>query len=397
MSLNVLSVIVGGAVRTGGPPAFVGQAALQMPAFGGTMKILATDLALAPTGWWQRQHRIQPDELHPELARADVTLCPARFPRRLAFSPALSRRLDEVLPGCRVLHIHNLWQYPQYAAYRAAQERRIPYVVSPHGSLDPYLRRHGRVRKRLASLLWQQNMLDNAVMLHVTTRAEEELIADIAPHVPRRVVPCGIHAHQFTELPPREQFRDRYLAGYDGPLIMFLSRLTYKKGLDALVRAFAHARRELECRLAVVGPDDEGLQPSLARLAEELGVGREVVFAGPVYREGRLAALASCDVWALSSYTENFGIAVVEAMAAGCAVAVSSSVNLAPEIAAANAGVVAGLSPDQFGEALLEILANDRRRAELQARARPFAERYDWRAVAPEMVEMYREAARVDF
>jgi glycosyltransferase involved in cell wall biosynthesis len=302
--------------------------------------------------------------------------------------------LADVLPRCEVLHIHNLWQYPQYAAYRMAATRGLPYIASPHGGLDPFQRSHGRLRKRASWLLWQRQMLDGAALIHVTTKAEGDLMADIAPHVPRRVIPCGVHTGEFAKLPAGAQFRDRHLAGYNGPLILFLSRLTYKKGLDALVRGFAHTRRELESRLAIVGPDDEGLQPALERLANRLGVREDVCFTGPLYGEDRLGALASADVWALPSYTENFGIAVVEALAAGCAVVVSPAVNLAQDIHAAEAGLVADVSPHRFGGALLEVLTNDSGRARLQANARSFARRYDWRVVAPQLVEMYREAAR---
>jgi glycosyltransferase involved in cell wall biosynthesis len=277
-----------------------------------------------------------------------------------------------------------------------AVRRQLPYVASPHGGLDPYQRRHGRLRKRVSWLLWQREMLDRAALIHVTTQAEADLIADIAPQVPRRVVPCAVHTQEFAELPAREHFRNDQLNGYDGPLVLFFSRLTYKKGLDALVRAFAYARQDLECRLAIVGPDDEGLRPSLERLAGRLGIGADVHFCGPLYGDERLAALASAEVWALPSYTENFGIAVVEALAAGRAVVVSPAVNISADMAAADAGVIAEVSAPSFGGALLEVLTNETRRADLQAHARSFARRYDWRVVAPQLVDMYREAARAD-
>jgi glycosyltransferase involved in cell wall biosynthesis len=358
------------------------------------MRTLSTDLALAPTGWWQRQRRIGEDELHPALAESELSVFPARFPRRLAFSPGLYRAAREAMRACDVVHIHNLWQYPQYAGYRAARRAGVPYVLSPHGSLDPYLREHGRGRKRLTTLLWQRDMLAGAALIHVTTNAEEQLIADVAPDVPRAVVPCGLYVEDFKRLPPRPAFRRRHLDGYDGPVIVFLGRLTYKKGLDALVRAFARVRTALECRLVIAGPDDEQLQPSLQRLAGELGVRREVCFTGPVYGDERLAVLSTADVWALSSYTENFGIAVAEAMAAGCAVVVSPQVNLASEIAQAGAGIVADVEADAFATAVLEVLTDQALRTRLQAAAPPFAARYDWTVVAPLLVEMYRAAAR---
>jgi glycosyltransferase involved in cell wall biosynthesis len=390
--MKVVSVLTAAAARMGGSTAFAGESAVELAPLGADVRIMATDLARAPWGWLQRQDRVATDSLHPALAGSDLRLYPARFPRRLAYSPALGRGLRDEVPGSDVVHLHNLWQFPQYAGYRAALAARVPFIVSPHGSLDPYLRRRGRGRKRLTTALWQGEMLRRASLIHVTTAAEERLIADIAPRVPRVVAPCGLHTAEFAQLPSGEGFRRRHLGGYDGPLILFLGRVTEKKGLDVLVRAFARARAAEPSRLAIVGPDDTGLRPQLTSLARDLGVGDAVAFVDAVYGEERLGALAAADVWALSSHTENFGIAVVEAMAASRAVVISPGVNLADDVAANAAGIVAEAAPAAFGEALAGVLADRGRRTALGERARAFAAGYDWSAVGPRLLAMYRTA-----
>ncbi len=256
--MRVLSVLVGAAARTGGPPAFVGESAVELAKLDVEVRVLSTDLALAPWGWVQRQGRIEPADVHPSLAASDLRLFRAHFPRRLGFSPELRRELSRTAADFDVVHIHNLWQFPQYAAYRAAVGRRVPYVVSPHGGLDPYLRQRGRGRKRVMTALWQGRMLDAASAIHVTTEAERDLVADVAPQVPRAIVPCGLYVDEFTSAPDPELFRDQRLGGYRGPLIVFLGRITQKKGVDVLIRAFGEVRRDLDCRLAIIGPDDEG-------------------------------------------------------------------------------------------------------------------------------------------
>jgi glycosyltransferase involved in cell wall biosynthesis len=391
--MRILEVLVGASARSGGPPAFVGGAAVELGRLGATVRVMATDLALAPWGWVQKQRRIQPEQVQPALAGSDLDLYPARFPRRLAFSPELSAALKASISDFDVVHIHNLWQFPQYAAYKASRRGSVPYIVSPHGSLDPYLRQRGRLRKGITSALWQDGMLRNAARIHVTAEAERELIADIAPEVPRTIVPCGLYVDEFATLPPPEVFRRQRLDGYDGPLITFFGRITQKKGVDVLVRAFARVRDSHECRLAVIGPDDEGILPSLRTLVDELGLERDVRFLDAVYGEERLAALASTDVWALASHTENFGIAVTEAMAAGRAVVISTGVNLATEISRADAGVVADADPEVFAEALLTVLTDDARQKQLQERAPEFAARYDWSEVAPQLLDLYRAVA----
>jgi glycosyltransferase involved in cell wall biosynthesis len=390
--IEVLSVVVGVGARSGGVAPVVGGGARELERLGSRTTVVGTDLALAPWGLLQRQRRIRPEEWHPSLNGTDTRLFPARFPRRLAFSPALGRAVRSMASSFDVVHIHNLWQYPQYAAFRAARRARVPYIVSLHGGLDPYLRERGRGRKRLMSSLWQDEMLAGARLIHVTTEAERELTADVAPEVPRAVVPCGLYVHEFATPPPPDRFRRAHLGGYEGPLVLFLGRITQKKGLDVLIRAFGRVRRERPCRLAVVGPDDEGILPSLRAIVAELGLDDDVDFLDPLYGEERLAALASADVWALSSHAENFGIAVVEAMAAGCAVVATPGVNVSPEIAAAGAGVIAAAEPEPFGAELARLLADDRERERLCGRARDFARGYDWSTVGPRLLEMYRAA-----
>jgi glycosyltransferase involved in cell wall biosynthesis len=392
--VNVLSVLVGTGARTGGTAAFVGESATELERRGDQVEILSTDLALAPTGWLQLQRRITAGERHVALATGNVRVFPARFPRRLAFSPELARAARAAIQDSDVVHLHNLWQYPQYAGFRAARAADVPYVVSLHGALDPFLRRHGRVRKRISMLLYQERLLREAALIHVTTDAEAELIADVAPEVRRAVVPCGIYAERFRSLPDRGAFRRARLRGYEGPLVLFLGRITYKKGLDLLLHAFAQARSARPCRLVIAGPDDEGLTPVLRRLAGRLRVAEHVDFVGPLYGGERLAALASADVWTLPSYAENFAIAVIEAMAAGCAVAMSRTVNLAADVAAAGAGLVAEPAPLPFADALTQLIEDESQRRRLRAAGRSFAARYDWSAVAPRLAHMYRMAAR---
>src|SRR5262245_47411314 len=390
--MRILNVVVGAATRTGGAIAFAGEAAVATSRAGGEARVFATDLALAPWGWLQRQRPVRPNELHPSLAHADFELFPTRFPRRLARSPSMARALRTEVPNCDVVHIHNLWQLPQYEAFRAARDAGVPYIVSPHGSLDPYLRRRGRFRKSVASALWHQEMLEGAALIHVTTGSEMRLISDIAPSVPRAIVPCAINTVDFDALPPPHEFRERHLAGYSGPLVVFLGRVTEKKGVDVLIKSFAQVLERQPARLAVIGPDDGGQRPSLERLAENLGIGSQVDFVGGLYGRDRLAALSAADVWALSSHAENFGIAVVEAMAAGCPVALSREVNLAEEVADANAGLVADAEPRAFAAGLLKLLGDPELRRKLSRAGREFAARYDWSEVTPRLMDMYRLA-----
>lgn len=387
--LNVLPIV---SARAGGPPAFVGPAARELERLGHRVRTIATDLALAPGA--RPQRRVLPDEVQAALAAAGHhTLYPTRFPRRLLYSPELARGARTAAATASVVHLHSLWLHPQYAGYRAAAAAGVPYIVSPHGALDPALATRGRLRKRLTTDAWQRRMLDGARMIHITTDVEAELIADIARAVPRALVPVGVDLDEFDDLPERDVFRRTRLGGYDGPVVLFLSRLSYKKGIDLLIEGFAHVRRRLESRLVIAGPDDERLTPSLRGVAARHGVLEDVQFVGPVFGEDRRAAFASADLWALTSHTENFGVAVIEAMAARRPVVISPAVNLAPQVAAADAGLVAELNPVAIADAIQAVLSDPARSHTLGRNGRKFAERFDWPIVASELERMYLGAS----
>lgn len=390
--MRVLQVIAGLAARTGGPGVSVVESSLALEDCGVETALFSTDLSgtasAADSG-----RPIRADELPAGADRLDVRLFPARPPRRLAFSPALDRALAAEVSGYDIVHIHSLFLFPQLAGYRNARRRGVPHVISPRGALDPWLRSRGRARKALTDALWQRRALERAALLHVTSEDEAALIADIAAAVPRAVVPNGIRWAAFQDLPPAEEFRRRHLGDQDGPIVLNLGRISHKKGLDLLVRGFALAAREAPAaRLVIAGPDDEGLQAGLAGLAAALGVGDRVTFTGMLRGDDKLAALAAADVWALSSHTENFGVAAVEALAAGVPTVISTAVNIAPEARAAGAAAVCEPTAEAFAGELSALLADEGRRRALGERGREFARRYDWAEIGPRLRAMYERA-----
>jgi glycosyltransferase involved in cell wall biosynthesis len=386
--MRVLSVLPFISARVGGPPIFAVEAAAALRRLGVEVELYATDLAHVPSAFGSRH--VLPSELPDAASRLEVRLFPTRTPHRLALSPSLGTALRRNIRAFDVVHIHSLWLYPQFAAAREARRVLCPYIVSPHGALDPFLRQRGRLRKGVVNLLWQDRMLKQADLIHVTSVEEAALINDIAPRVPRRIIPAGLETAAFGSLPDGSEFRRRYLGGYEGPIVLFLGRITFKKGLDILIRALALVRDRLPATLlAIVGPDDEGLQPRLETLTRDLHLSSAVTFTGALYGEDRLAALAAADVWALSSHTENFGIAVLEALAAGVPSVISPAVNIADEVARSGAALVAALTPESFADALVRVLTDPNVRSSLQVAGPLFADQYDWSAVAPELVRMY--------
>jgi len=331
-------------------------------------------------------------ELPSGVQHVEVSLCKSSWPYRLAYSRELKPVLDRELARADLLRIHSLFLFPQYAAYRKALHAGVPYIVSFHGALDPYLRKRGRLRKWVTDVTWQSDMLKQAAAIHVTSKDEQALTAEIAPHVPRVLAPNGISWNQFQELPDGGEFRNARLDGHDGPIVLSLGRIARAKAPERLVRALsevlAHHPRTL---LVFAGPDDEGLSHGLRKLARSLGVESSVRFVGMLHRDDRLEALSAADVWALPSHTDSFSIAAAEAMAAGLPVVLTPRVNIARDAATAGAAIVTRPNAADLGEQLVRLLDDGSLRQRLGNRAREHAKQYDWGRVGLEFVRIYRE------
>jgi len=301
--MRVLHVIPSLSSRTGGPAVAAAEMARVIRGEGVETAVFATDVAHPAIT--RNARPVASEELVQGWNGGGGTrLFPIRRPHRLVYSPGLRRALRKEVGGYDVVHIHSLYLYPQYAASREAARKGVPYVVSPHGALDPWLRRRGRLQKALVELAWQRRMLSRAAGLHFTSEDEALLAGDVARGVPRIVVPLGIRWTDYQSLPSAAAFRARHIGGAEGPVVLTLGRLTAKKGLDVLVRAFAiAARRSPDALLVIAGPDDEGLKPRLRVLAAEEGVADRLVFTGMLHGKEKLAALAATDVWALPSHT----------------------------------------------------------------------------------------------
>jgi len=382
--VRVLHVIPSLATRTGGPAVSVVNACRALEAAGVRTTIAATAMP-GPAG-----AACGALTLPAGSDALDVRLFAARPPRRLAFSPGLYRMLMRETAAYDLVHIHSLFLFPQFAAWRAARACGVPYIVSPRGALDPCLRPRGRARKALVDALWQRASLEGAAALHCTSRAEARDIADVAPRVPRYIVPNAVELDAFETPGDGRAFRRRWLPEAPGaPLVLCHGRIAAKKRLDVLVRALALLRREADVRLVLAGPDDDGLGPRLRALAAAEGVAGAVVFTGMLDAAGVRDALAAADVWALPSAGENFGNAVAEALAAGRAVVATPQVEVAADAAADGAAVIAEPATSALAAAISALLADRGRRERLGEAARAFVRRYAPGRVAAAMRAMY--------
>lgn len=317
------------------------------------------------------------------LDGVSVRYFPVPFARRLYRSAALGRALEAEIARFDAVHVHSVFLWPTWAAARAARRAGVPYVLSPRGMLVPELiRRRSRWAKTAWIALIERRNIEYAHAVHVTSAREAEDFASFGFRMNGKlvIVPNGV---ELPAAPPASP-----AAGGGQRFILFLGRISWKKGLDRLIAAMENVR---DVRLVIAGSDDEGYAAEVSRMAARAGIQRRVEMIGPVSGDGKWQLFRDALCFVLPSYSENFGNAALEAMAAGCPVVVTPEVGIAEVVERSGAGVVSDGDPAALAETLNALLADEAGRARMsRAGPRAAAEEFAWPAVASEMTALYR-------
>lgn len=321
----------------------------------------------------------------------EVTYFEVSGSRRLHRSPDLKRTARERIREFDIVHLHSLFLNPTNDVARVAERAGVPYLIAPRGMLvKDLLRRRGRLRKALWMLLVERHTLEHAAAIHATSEIEVEEARKFRirlppiPVVPNGVDPEPLRVKEWSHVEPRI----RNLLDH-GSFFLFLGRLSWKKGLDRLLEAFARLDRG---ELVLAGPDDENLWPSLVAKARFLGIEPRVHYVGMVAGAEKAALLHSTDALVLPSYSENFGNSALEAMAVGTPVIVTPEVGLADVIRSTESGLVSSGLPEPLSEAMRQLADDPALRKRLGARGAAVAvEQFSWPAVGQRMEEVYQQ------
>jgi len=289
-----------------------------------------------------------------------------------------------------LVHTHSVFLWPTRAAARIARHRCVPYVLAPRGMLvQDLIRKKSLWAKRIWIALIERSNLANAAMVHFTSRLEAEEAAELdLPIRQSCIVPNGL------DMPPMDDgYQGKPSAGVasdEEPFLLFVGRINWKKGLDRLIAALPSIPN---CRLVVAGNDEERYQPTLESLAVKTGVRERISFVGPVYGEHKTALFRRALMLVLPSYSENFGNVVLEAMAAGCPVAVTPEVGAADIVLESGAGGVLDGDPAKLGAGICGLIADPQALRRMGERGREFVARhYTWDVVCLQMEEAYKQA-----
>lgn len=258
------------------------------------------------------------------------------------FSWPLTKWLAENIDNYDFVHVHAVFSYPTIPASLLAHHNKVPYVLTPHGILMAWGRETRKPWLKKASIrLVEKNILQHASILHYTSERERDEMPGFARQLKSAVIPLGIDMSPFAHLPPRGWLRSQYKTIGDRPIILFLSRLDPNKGLELLLESFQQiVKQKVDAVLVIAGDGVPEYVDSLHRQIRSLSLERNVIFTGFLQGDKKIAALADADLYVLSSRSESFGMAVVEAMACGLPVIISNQIGIHRQVSDAGAGLV---------------------------------------------------------
>ena len=254
-----------------------------------------------------------------------------------------------------------------------------------------------RILKRVSFLLLERRILRHAALVHYTSEQERLEAEELGVRATSAVIPLGIDLSAFKHLPALGTFRCQHPELSDRTLLLFLSRLDPVEGLDLLLLAFAQVRQTRpDVALVLAGCGASDFEAWLQARVQELGLESVVLFAGFLEGEQKLAALTDSALFVMPSYSENFGLAVVEAMACSLPVVISDQVGISYEVAKARAGLVVPCQVETLAGAILRLAGDAQLRARLGENGRRLTlECFSLEAMATQLIKMYSRVVRL--
>jgi poly(glycerol-phosphate) alpha-glucosyltransferase len=311
-------------------------------------------------------------------------------PRRFGFSPGLVRSIQD--SRIDLLHVHGVWMYPSIANLRVRRRRQVPYMVSPHGMLDPWALQNSAWKKKIATSLYEGAHLRGAGCLRALCESEAASMRALGLRNAICVIPNG----QILPVEsPVMDAQNRSSSTGDRKVLLFLGRLHPKKGLPDLLRAWAICQNtEPEAAywtLAVAGGDEDGHTNLLRRMVVGLGIEKSVFFTGPLFDQRKAQAFQRAEAFILPSLSEGLPVAVLEAWSWRLPVLMTPQCNL-PEGFAEGAAIRVDPNVESLTQGLRALFRMSKsEREEMAARGRRLVElRFSWPVVAEQMVSVYR-------
>ncbi|AFY37405.1 glycosyl transferase group 1 [[Leptolyngbya] sp. PCC 7376] len=389
--MKILHIIPSISADMGGPSQVALNLVKALRDIGEDAEILTTNYGMGEVKTGDRQEYIFDETLGLSVPVWFLPYDPPNL-KEFIFSRAATGWMWQNLANYDILDHHYLFSYLPTCAAAIAQFKKIPYTVRTMGQLTSWALAQGKTKKQLYTTLFERRNLQNAAAVHCTANGEAADVQGFGITTPTITLPLGVNIPD--EIPnAKQRLRQEYNIGTDTPIILFLSRLHYKKRPDLLLRSLADLKQSNQPFYAIfAGTGEPEYREELVQLTTDLELTNDVIFPGLITGDDKECLLQGADIFALPSYSENFGIAVAEALVVGLPVVITRGIQISPDIEAAGGGKIIEDTQESLTEALLTLLREPEKRLEIGRKGKAFArETYSWSAIAQQLATEYKK------
>ncbi|MFA5329309.1 MAG: glycosyltransferase [Prolixibacteraceae bacterium] len=310
------------------------------------------------------------------------------------FSPKLVIETYKIIKSYDLLVCEGIWNFPLIFSAFIALLKRKPFIFVPRGTLyKETIELKSKFIKKAYYHLIVKHILKRSAGIQFTTQDEKEKVCSYLNINPKCiVVPNCIDSSKYKILPQKGLFLKDYPNLQNKRIIVFFGRITAKKGLDILIEAFHSLSIEFpDLHLVIAGPDEENYSVEVKKWITKYDLSNKCTFIGLLTGENKYSVLVDSEIFVLSSYSENFGMSVIEAMLCGIPVVISNGVGIYNEVSNNNAGVVTDISTVSVHNGIKGLLQNEEMREKYITQAKVFVkEYYDQKIVSKELMKQYK-------
>ena len=297
-----------------------------------------------------------------------------------------------------LLDLHYLFSFAPTIAASFARYYKVPYTLRTMGQLTPWALGQSPGKKKIYSKFIERKNLNHAAAIHCTTWGEAQDVENFGIKVPKLILPLGVSPSE-TIPHASKTLKEKYNIPHDRLITLFLSRLHYKKRPDLLIETLAKLSPDLSTpHLILAGSGEIDYHNYLKNLVEQHSLSQQVTFTGFVTGYQKSLLLQGADLFVLPSFSENFGIAVAEALFAGLPVILSEGVQLSPDVQQAQAGLVIKSDLESLRSALEKLIRSPELRKTLGANAQKLAQtKYHWPTITQNLIQAYQQILSGEF
>ncbi|MFV1951251.1 MAG: glycosyltransferase [Nitrospinota bacterium] len=315
---------------------------------------------------------------------------------KFILSRQFKRDIEEGRIKLDIGHLHSVFKPELWAAGRFLRRLGVPYVITPHGGLSPWVINRSRLKKAIFNYLFQIPLYNAAAKIHILVEKEVSDLRRLGIRSPTFMIG---HGFDLTELPERLN-RDWFIS--KGPMVqnsfklIFLGRLDpFHKGLDLLIKGFSIAisrLKDIPMSLVLIGAPFKNNQKVISSLVKECKVDQRVFFTGPIYGADKYHALASADIYVQTSRWEGMPLTLIEALACSTPCIITTATNTAELILRCGAGFVTGPTPEDIAAKIIQAVEQREGLHEMGKNGRRLVEQeFDWARTAEVICNNYLE------